>query len=147
MNNFKVYTTSNKSLGQTAASAWKCPKTQFWGPLIENLNPLQDPTHTLTPSLINTLNRSHMDLSQYALTSLLQVKTLKLVPFPDPQYTLPNWGSGDETTLKRNGKQGFGYPGFQKNSRHTHQNRIGPVLEWSAYPLQTMYASLRSPLG
>ena len=37
----QVYTTSNKNLGQTAPSAWKCPKTQFWGPLTENLNPLQ----------------------------------------------------------------------------------------------------------
>ena len=33
MGNFKVYTTFNNNLGQTAPSAWKCPKTQFWGPL------------------------------------------------------------------------------------------------------------------
>jgi len=33
MGNFKVYTAFNKSLGQTAPSAWKCLKTQFWGPL------------------------------------------------------------------------------------------------------------------
>ena len=46
--------TFNKRLGQTAPSAWKCPKTQSWGPLTENLNPLQGPTHTLTLSSINT---------------------------------------------------------------------------------------------
>jgi len=33
MGNFKVYTTFDKSLGQTAPFAWKCLKTQFWGPL------------------------------------------------------------------------------------------------------------------
>ena len=35
-------------------------------------------------------------------------------------------------------KQGFGYPGFQKNSTHTHQIRIklSPVSERLAYPLQ-----------
>ena len=32
MGNFKVYTTFNKSLGQTAASAWKWLKTQIRGP-------------------------------------------------------------------------------------------------------------------
>jgi len=57
MGNFKVYTTFNKSC-QTAPSAWKCPKTQFWGPLINWKNPLQGPTHTLTPSSMNTQNRS-----------------------------------------------------------------------------------------
>jgi len=31
---------------------------KFWGPLTENLNPLQGPTHTLTPSSINIQNRS-----------------------------------------------------------------------------------------
>ena len=58
MGNFKVCTTFNKSLGQTAPSAWKCLKTQFWGPLTENFNPLQRPTHILTSSSINTQNRS-----------------------------------------------------------------------------------------
>ena len=35
-------------------------------------------------------------------------------------------------------KQGFGYPGFQRNSTHTHQIRIksSPVSERLAYPLQ-----------
>ena len=33
MGNFKGYTNFNKNLGQTAPSAWKCPSTQFWGPL------------------------------------------------------------------------------------------------------------------
>ena len=58
MGNFKVYITFNKSLGQTALSAWKCLKTQFWAPPTENLNPFQGPTQTLTPSSINTKNRS-----------------------------------------------------------------------------------------
>ena len=58
MGNFKVYTTFNKSLDQTAPSAWKGHRTQCWGLLTENLNPLQRPTHTLTSSSINTQNRS-----------------------------------------------------------------------------------------
>jgi len=33
MGNFKVYTIFYQSLGQTPPSAWKCLKTQFWGPL------------------------------------------------------------------------------------------------------------------
>ena len=57
MGNFKVYTckTFNKTLGQTATSAWKYPKCNFWGPLTitEILNPLQEPTQTLTPSSMN----------------------------------------------------------------------------------------------
>jgi len=57
MGNIKVYTTFNKSLGQTAPSAWKCLKTQFWGPLTENLNPLQNPTHTLISSSTNNQYR------------------------------------------------------------------------------------------
>ena len=40
MGNFKVCTTFNKSLGQTAPSAWKCLKTQFWGPLATAKNSL-----------------------------------------------------------------------------------------------------------
>ena len=59
MGNLKGYTVFIKSLGQTAPSAWKCPKTQFWGPLTSwKLNPLQGPTHTLTSSSINKQNRS-----------------------------------------------------------------------------------------
>ena len=50
--NFKVYTTFNKSLGKTAPSAWKSPKTHL--ELTETWNPL----HTLTPSSMNTQNRS-----------------------------------------------------------------------------------------
>ena len=47
---------ATSSLGQIAPSVWKCPKTQIWDP--DNLNPLQGHTHTLTPSSINTQNRS-----------------------------------------------------------------------------------------
>ena len=93
MGNFKVYTTFNKNLGQTAPSAWKCPKTQFWGPLTENLNPLQGPTHTLTPPSINTQNRS----KNYVLI------------YHDMHWTL----CYRSKTLYHTEKQGFGYPGFQ----------------------------------
>jgi len=93
MSNFKVYTTFNKSLGQTASSAWKCLKTQFWGPLTENLNPLQRPTHTLTLS-INTeqVKKLRMDLSWHTLNSMLQAKT-------------------------HTEKQGFGYPWLSKKKK------------------------------
>ena len=56
--NMDRWETFNKSLGQTAPSAWECPITQFWGPLTENLKPLQGPPHTLTPPSMNTQNRS-----------------------------------------------------------------------------------------
>ena len=58
MGNFEVNKTFNKSLGQTCSFCLKGLKSQFWGPLTENLNPLQRPTHTLTSSSINTQNRS-----------------------------------------------------------------------------------------
>ena len=48
--------------------------------LTENLNPLQGPTHPLTPSSMNTENRSkklRMDLSWHALHSMREVKTLR----------------------------------------------------------------------
>ena len=42
-------------LGQTAPSAWNVLELRFWGlPTIWKLNPLQSPTHTLTPSSIKT---------------------------------------------------------------------------------------------
>ena len=49
MGNFKVYTTFNKHLGQTAPSAWKCPKTQSWGPLTNwKFEPSpRSPTHSV----------------------------------------------------------------------------------------------------
>ena len=119
MGYFKVYTTSDKKLGQTAPSAWICPKTQFWGPLASwKFEPSPRP-HTHSDPIINKhterVKKLRLDLSWYALTSQLQVKL--------------------SNTLKR---QGFGYPGFQKNSRHTHQNwlKLSPVSERSAYPLQ-----------
>ena len=59
VDNFKVYTTFNKSLGQTAPSAWKCPKTEFWGPLTENLNPLQGPPHT------DPISNKHTEVKNY----------------------------------------------------------------------------------
>ena len=61
MSNFKVYTAFNKSLDQTAPSAWKCPKTQLWGPLTNwkfERSLIQGPTYTLAPSPINIQNRS-----------------------------------------------------------------------------------------
>ena len=60
----------NKSWCQTAASGWKCPKTQFWDPLTNwNLNPFQGPTHTLTQSSIHTQNRSNKSDISYLKTS------------------------------------------------------------------------------
>ena len=119
MGNFKGCTTFNKSLGQTVLSAWKCPKTQFWGPLTNwKFEPSPRP-HTHSDPIINKhtkqVKKLCMDLSWHALNSMLEVKT-----------------------LYHTEKQGFGYPGFQKNSRHTHQNPLksNPVSERSAYPLQ-----------
>ena len=90
MGNFKVYTTFNKNLVQTAPSAWKCPKTQFWGPLTSwKFEPSPRP-HAPT---INTQNRS----KNYVLI------------FHDMHLT---WCYRSET-LYHTEKQGFGYPGFQ----------------------------------
>jgi len=46
-------------LGQTAPSAWKSPKTQFWGLLANwKFEPSPWAPHTLTSSSINTQNSS-----------------------------------------------------------------------------------------
>ena len=56
MGHFEVYTTFTERLGQTAPSAWKCPKTQIWGPLTNGkFEPSSRALHTPT---INTQNRS-----------------------------------------------------------------------------------------
>ena len=70
--------------------AWKC---QFWGPLTENLNPLQGPTHTLTPPSINTQNRS----KNYVLI------------YHDMHWT--HWYKSKK--LYHTEKQGFGHHSFQ----------------------------------
>ena len=92
--------------------------SQFWGPLTSwKFEPFPRPVHTLTPSSINTQNRSknYMVLAWHALISKLQVKTVW------------HW------------KAGIWLPvAFKKKSRHTHQNPLkpSPVSERSAYPLQ-----------
>ena len=93
-------------------------KTQFWGPLTENLNPLQRPTHTLTSSSINTQNRSKNYVWIYH----------------GMHWTL-RYRQKLSITLK---SKDLATRGFQKNSRHTHQNPLkpSPVSERSAYPLQ-----------
>ena len=68
--------------------------------LTETLNPLQAPTHTLTPLSINItkqVKKLRMDLSWHALNFMLQAKTLY-----HPE------------------KQGFGYPWLPKKFQ-THR--------------------------
>ena len=119
MGNFNVYTTFNKSLGQTASSAWKCLKTPFLRPSNWKFEPSPKAhTHTLTPSPINTQNRSRNYVWIYhGMHWTLCYR----------QKSLSHWKSKDLATR-----------GFQKNSRHTHQNllKTSPVSERSAYPLQ-----------
>ena len=62
--------------------------------LAENLNPLQGPTYTLTPPLINTQNRSKK-VSWFIVTCI--------------ELCVIIWVK----TLYHTEKQGFGYPGFQ----------------------------------
>ena len=114
MGNFKVYTTFNKYLGQTSSAC----KTQFWGPLTENLNPLQRPTHTLTPPSINTQNRSK--------TTYWLIMTCIELCVIGQKFSI-TWKSEDLAILS-----------FKRNSSHTHQNRLksSPVSERSAYSLQ-----------
>ena len=121
------------NLGQTAPSAWKCPKTQFWGPLTENNIWTLSKPHTHSDPIINkhteqVKKKLRMDLSWHALNSTLKAKT-----------------------LYHTEKQGLGYPWLsEKNSRHTHQNPLkpSPVSERSAYPLQNYvcFSSLTSGL-
>ena len=91
MGNFKVYTTFNKNLGQTAPSA--CI-TQFWDPLTSwKFEPSPRP-HTYSDSTIN----KHTE----------QVKNYVLI-YHDMHWTL----CYRLKTLYYTEKQGFGYPGFQ----------------------------------
>ena len=121
MGNFKDYTTFNKRkrLGQTAPSAWKCLKTQFWGPLTNwKFEPSSKaPTHSdlIINKHTEQVKKLHMDLSWHVLNSTLQAKTLS------------HW------------KARIWLPvAFKKKFRHTYQNplRLSPVSEMSAYPLQ-----------
>jgi len=74
MGNFKVYKTLNKHLGQTAPSAWKCPRTQFLRPS----NQLKVWTFSRADPIINKhteqVNELRMDLSWswHALNSMLR---------------------------------------------------------------------------
>ena len=82
MGNFKVDTIFNKSLGQTAPSAWKCLKTQFWGPLTNWKFEPSPRAHTHSDPIIiinkhtEQVKKLPMDLSWHALNSMLQAKTL-----------------------------------------------------------------------
>jgi len=71
MGNFKVYTTFNKGFGQTTSSAWKCPKTQFWGRLTNWKFEPSPWAHTHSDPIISKhtkqVNKPHMDLSWHAL--------------------------------------------------------------------------------
>ena len=84
----------------------------------ENLDPLQGPTHTLTPSSIHTLNRPQNYGWIYHLLSSLAGYSPKLT-----------------ATLKN---RGLATLGFQKNSTHTNYNQLKPrpVSKRSTYPLQ-----------
>ena len=53
MGNFKVYTSFKKSLVQTAPSAWKRLKTQFWGPLSNWKFELSPKAHTHSDLIFN----------------------------------------------------------------------------------------------
>ena len=107
MGNFKIYTTFNKNLGQTAPSAWNALKLNFWGALTNwKFKPLQGPTHTLTPSSINTQSRSKNCVFIYH----------------DMHWTL----CYRSTTLYHTEKQGFGYPGFQIKFK-THPTKLAEV--------------------
>jgi len=120
MGNFKVYATFNKNLGQTAPSAWKCPKTEFWVPLNNwKFEPSPRP-HTHSDPIIN----KHTE----------QVKKNYVLIYHDMHWTL----CYRSKTLYHTEKWGFGYLGFQQKYRHTHQNRLmsSPVSEKSTYSLQ-----------
>ena len=100
----KVHTTFNKSLGQTLPSAWKCLKTQFWGPLTNwKFEPSPRPTHTLTPSAINTQNRSKTTYGFVMVCTDLPATG---------QISLTHWKA----------RIWLSWPS-KKNSRHTHQNQ------------------------
>ena len=93
----------NQNQGQTVPYAWKCPKTQFWGPLTNwKVEPSpRPPTHS-DPTInkhTEQVKKLCMGLSWWALSSILQVKTLYCTE-----------------------KQGFGYLWLSKNTRHSHQN-------------------------
>jgi len=119
MGNFKVYTTFNKSLDQTAPSAWNALKLSIWGPLANWKFEPSPKAHTHPDPIINkhrTGQKPCMGLSWHALNSALQV-----------------------TTLYHTEKQGLGYLWLSKIiSRHTHQNwlKSSLVSETSAYLLQ-----------
>ena len=69
MGNFKVYTTSNKRLCQTAPSAWKCSKIQFWGPLS---NWKFEPSPTLSKS---PHNNKHTRTGQKTMSGFIMACT------------------------------------------------------------------------
>ena len=124
MGNFKVYTTFNKSLGQTAPSAWKCLKTQFWGPLTNWKFEPSPKAHTHSDPIIN----KHIE--QGFIMACIEL-------YASGNNSLSHW------------KARIWLPvAFKINSRHTHQNSLkpSPGSERSAYPLQNyVFFSLLTP--
>jgi len=126
MGNFKVYTTFNKNLGQTAPSAWKCPKTQFWGPLTNWKFEPSPRAHTHSdPSIIN----KHTE----------QVKKNYVWIYHGMHWTLC-YRSKLSITLK---SKDLATRGFQKKFQTHPPNPLKPSPV-SAYPLQNYVCS--SPL-
>ena len=74
-----MYTTFNKNLGQTDPCVWKCPRTQFWGPLTNWKFEPSPRARTHSDPIINKRTehvwKLGMDSSWHALNSMLQVKT------------------------------------------------------------------------
>jgi len=80
MGNFKVYTTFNKCLVQTAPSAWKWLKTQLWCPLTNWKFEPSPRSHTHSDPIINThtelvKKKLHVDLSWCAFSVPLRTGT------------------------------------------------------------------------
>ena len=107
---------------QLSANVWVKLLLLLENALNLNFEALKVWTHTHSDPTINkhteqvTKLHRYMDLSWYALNSMILVKN-----------------------LYHTEKQGFGYPWpSKKNSRHTHQNslKLSPVSERSAYALQ-----------
>jgi len=117
MGNFKVYTTVSKTLGQTAP-AWKCPKTQFWDPLIHWKF---EPSHTHSDPNINTYTQIRSK-TRYGFVMACINCTLCY-----RSNCLSHWKARIWLLMA-----------FKKNSRCTHQNMLkpSPVSERSAYLLQ-----------
>jgi len=130
MGNFKVYTTFNKSLGQTAPSAWKRLKTQFWAPLTNWKFEPSSKAHTHSDSIINK-----------------HTEKVKILPKGLSWHVLNSMLQKNSITLK---SKDLATRGFQKkiHTQPPKPAKAEPSSERSAYPLQNYVHMLpRSPLG